>query len=329
MKIIASMMIAGASAQFFPTGFGSSYGMSQGFGYGRGYGAYEGYGGYGGYGDLGRECRRGVVSDDLNGYASCYCDKNHRDEDPCELLVSLGGSIIGLGFDEKECRRGLGGYDGGYGTLLDFEDYYEDVFDEDCVQRANPPARTRRCPPKLFTQDLPSTSACWCDSSHKQDAEDVEDQVNDCLVTFIGDPSIALYASPFADEENLVSYHYSLGASGSKLASSLWSSFSFSCQEPLSTSCRNLKSCLDDVEEEFDKFDPNCIERFGGYGGNDAYGWGIGGGFGGFSNWGNIWAQPAATEGATTITTPQWNNWGGNQFQQWGYPTAFNQQWGR
>ena len=109
MKVIASMMIAGVSAQFYPTGMGggypASYGMSTGFGYGGGFGGFGGgfggygggYGGYGGYGDYGRECRKGVTSDDLNGYARCYCDKNHRDEDYCnEGKVGSGNCQVAV-----------------------------------------------------------------------------------------------------------------------------------------------------------------------------------------------------------------------------------------
>jgi len=84
-------MIAGVSAQFYPTGmvggmgggYPASYGMSTGYGYGSGFGGFGGYGGYGGYADTGRDCRKGVSSDDLNGYSRCNCDKNHRDEDFC------------------------------------------------------------------------------------------------------------------------------------------------------------------------------------------------------------------------------------------------------
>ena len=105
----------------------------------------------------------------------------------------------------------------------------------------------------------------------------------------------------------------------------------------------------EDEGEDFEKYDPNCIERFGGsYGGYSGMGFGgYGGmGFGGYSgmgsggyggfnrgfgyntgfggNFGMQMQAPATTEGATT-TAPQFNfgqQFGGN----WGYPS---QLWGR
>ena len=95
----------------------------------------------------------------------------------------------------------------------------------------------------------------------------------------------------------------------------------------------------EDEGEDFETFDPNCIERYGGnYGGYGGYGMGLGvGGYnmGGFNtgfggnfggNWGMQMQAPATTEGAIT-TAPQFNF--GNQFGNWGYPTGGFQQWGR
>jgi hypothetical protein len=337
MKVIASMMIAGVSAQFYPTSGGfnaypASYGMSTGFGYGGGFGGgygggYGGYGGgYGGYGDYGRDCRKGVTSDDLNGYARCYCDKNHRDEDYCnEGKVGSGNCVVNDG-------SGTVGFTKEVYDALD--DYYDDVFDEDCVERTNPPANVRRCRQGIYSKDLPSSAACWCDGNHKKDVDDLED-LDDCDMLLIK-PSVL---SSSVNDEFWVALHYEWDEKDVERA----------C---VSTTDSPSPAVYDaeDEGEDFEKYDPNCIERFGGsyggYGMGGGYGgYGMGGGFrggymgGGFGggyntgfgggyntgfggNFGMQMQAPATTEGATT-TVPQFS------FGQFGYPSQFQQQWGR
>jgi hypothetical protein len=337
------MMIAGVSAQFYPTSIGggfnaypASYGMSTGFGYGGGFGGfgggYGGYGGgYGGYGDYGRECRKGVTSDDLNGYARCYCDKNHRDEDYCnEGKVGSGNCI------EFDDTTQIGFTKEVYDAL---DDYYDDVYDEDCVERSRPPANVRRCRQGIYSKDLPSTAACWCDGNHKKDVDDLED-LDDCDKLLIETNGMGgTYLSSSVNDEFWVALHYEWDEKDVERA----------C---VSTTNSPSPAVYDaeDEGEDFEKYDPNCIERYGGsYGGYSGMGFGgyggmgfggyggMGfGGYGGFNrgfgyntgfggNFGMQMQAPATTTEGATTTAPQFNfgqQFGGN----WGYPS---QLWGR
>ena len=334
MKVIASMMIAGVSAQFYPTGMGggypASYGMSTGFGYGGGFGGFGGgfgggYGGYGGgYGDYGRECRKGVTSDDLNGYARCYCDKNHRDEDYCnEGKVGAGDCVVAV-----SGATPIKGHTQEVYNALD--DYYDDIFDDDCVERSQPPANVRRCRKGIYSKDLPSSAACWCDGNHKKDVDSLED-LDDCDMLLTLGGATPEY-SPAVNDEFWVALHYEWDEKDVEKA----------CMSTTKGPSPAAVYDAEDEGEDFEKYDPNCIERYGGnYGGYGGYGmgggnfggFGMGGGYGGFGyntgfggNWGMQMQAPATTEGATT-TAPQFNF--GNQFGNWGYPTGGFQQWGR
>jgi hypothetical protein len=220
-------MIAGVSAQFYPTGmmggmgggYPASYGMSTGYGYGSGFGGFGGFGGYGGYGgysDTGRDCRKGVTSDDLNGYSRCNCDKNHRDEDFCnadKADFTTGPCIQGdgEGFDPDTPLSGEIPYE----VFKALDDYYDEFYDEDCVERSSIPANVRRCRKGVYSKDLPGSAHCWCDQSHKKDVDDLED-LDDCdVLDAVGTAGISV------DEEFWVAMHYEFDERMSRLPATL------------------------------------------------------------------------------------------------------------
>ena len=268
-------------------------------------------GGY--YESFARVCRKGVISDDLQGgFQQCYCDKNHRDEDPCEDVEGscvLGPScvdrrLLGSGFispavcgqgrrllgDElvspAECRR-------------TFDFYKDDLFDPDCVQKWQQPPIVRRCQSKTKSRDLAGQGACWCDSNHVKNWDNdgnCDWDGCDCrrrsLLGFcrrrslLGGPgNDPLDNEGNIDEDWAVALHYEK-VDGDNVDSFI-----------------SEIDCDDEeaFEEEWDSFDPNCVERFGGYGAYGGYGGfgmgynaGYGQQFGGNVFYPTFFAQPTA-----------------------------------
>jgi hypothetical protein len=194
------------------------------------------------------------MSDDLNGYARCYCDANHRDEDFC------GVGKVGSGI----CVSGAtpGAFPQAFVDVLD--DYYDDIYDEDCVNR-EASQQARRCRKGTYTKDLPPGQLCFCDSNHKNDINDLDD-LEDC--EYLADATGARGGSDDrVDEEFWVAAHYEWDENDVEE----W------CGDPAT------EQLNEDAGEDFEKFDPNCYERgaYGGYGG-----YGMGGGYGGYGGYG-------------------------------------------
>jgi len=158
------------------------------------------------------------------GSLRCLCDKNHRSEDFCG---SDEDWEEGCGVGKTEVPKGLD-----YGFL---KEYYEDVFDEDCVERYELPQKVQRCRKGVYSKDLPAAYHCWCDSKHRKYLEDLED-LEDCV----------------DDEDLTVAMHYDLEEDDLKLIEKI--------------------ECNVDAEDDYYKYDPNCIRRDeGSYGGYGAY----------------------------------------------------------
>jgi hypothetical protein len=222
-----------------------------------------------------RQCMKGQVSADLpNSFMSCYCDKNHRDEDPCSVVEDQDRGHIGdesadedrsdFDLDETECRK--------------FYDYYkDDVFDEDCVApfySQNTATRPRNCQAKTKSIDLPPFQACWCDSNHKKEWENDSNCYFNCnlgptarRLAGIG----PLECEGEFDEDFALLLHYQ-EISDNKLESDYFGmEFSFVGYMNGNDNMRK-ENCDSDPTDEWDEYDPNCVERFGGYGGYQNYG---------------------------------------------------------
>lgn len=292
MKFVASLLVAGVSPQWASPQWGSqwaspwgtypaSYGMRMpGFNYGNQFNSQGYFGSYnagpfGGYDEnVGVTCRRGIKSDDLDGFQRCYCDQNHRDEDFCnddELTAACADT-----FDETEFPDMStyihSTYRSDVALKNALDEYYDDVYDEDCVERLSPPRNVRTCPKGTYTKDL-NNAACWCDQNHKKSIDDLDD-LDDC----------SLYETVSLDDEFWVAMHYELDHSDVEFLCG-----EFICarrqllgeynENPPSSDCMALN---DDAGEDFEKFDPNCIDRESMYGGYGAYGgvnWGMNQGF--------------------------------------------------
>lgn len=182
------------------------------------------YGAYGAYGSYSRQCRSSVRSEDLRGSLRCLCDKNHRDEDFCG---SNEDWEEGCGEGKNEVPDGLS-YD-----FLD--EYFDDIYDEDCVERYELPQEVRRCRKGVYSKDLPGAYHCRCDQNHRKYLENLED-LEECV----------------DDEELTVAMHYDLK------------------KDDLEDI--NKIECNKDAEDDYAKYDPNCIRSGqGSYGGYGAY----------------------------------------------------------